>query len=91
MKLKDFNDETLEEIANYIGVEVYQLSDYDVEDVIIWHNCNDMSDVAWEYAHEVYNWDDFVYTYFDYEKFGNDLDIEGYFFPDGDGNMVEMR
>lgn len=92
MDINDFNKETIEEIAYFYGVDVDDLeaSGY-LDDVIVWYGCDDMTDVAYDYIHEVYVLDEVVYNYFDYEKFGRDLDIEGYFFSDGQGNMVELR
>lgn len=51
-------------------------------DYVIYSNCNDMSDVAYEYLNECgYFADlpDFVTRYFDYEAFGRDMSIEGTF------------
>ena len=65
------------------------------DDCIVWTNCNDMSDVAYEYCQMsgmFENVPDFVERYFDYDAFGRDMDLEGYshyIFTDC-GNCVEI-
>jgi antirestriction protein len=57
-------------------------------DYIVWSNCDDMSDVAAQVIEEsslLENVSDIVARYFDYEAYGNDLEIEGnYHYIDGD-------
>lgn len=64
--------------------------DYDIEeaiekceDVIVYSDCNNMSDVAEQYAEETGLLDSIpenLRYYFDFEAYGRDMEIEGNFF-----------
>lgn len=64
------------------------------DDVHIWHDCLDMTDVAYAYIEECGILHDVpveLQNYFDYEAFGRDLDLEGYFTYSADaGCMIEV-
>ena len=76
---------------------------YDVEEAIemvkdceyvCYNNCNDMTDVAYEYVEQsgmLDNVPEFAQIYFDYEQFGRDLMIEGNFVGCGDGYIEILR
>ena len=76
---------------------------YDVEeaikivkdcDYIFYDNCNDMTDVAYEYVEQtgmLDNVPEFAQIYFNYEQFGRDMDIEGHFCECGDGFIEILR
>jgi len=61
-EIADDIDEALETVEN----QTYTL----------YSGCNDMGDVAYEYVQEM-GYDDFVQRYFDYDKLGRDMEIEG--------------
>lgn len=57
-------------------------------DYVTYLNCDDMTDVAYEYVEETGLLDDVPETvarYFDYESFGRDMEIEGHFIKSNDG------
>ena len=59
---------------------------------IVWYNCNDMSDVAYNYMEEtgmLKNVPSTIANYFDYEALGRDMDIEGTYL-EGDGYYLEI-
>lgn len=67
---------------------------YELEDAIetaadcIYHDTDDMADIAYEYVNEsgmLDNVPDVVARYFDYEAMGRDMAIEGAYIPCGDG------
>lgn len=62
-------------------------------DYMIYYDCNDMADVAYNICQECYGdmfKDDNILTrYFDYKAFGRDLEIEGYFIDLG-GAFLEI-
>ena len=76
---------------------------YDVEeaieivkdcDYVYYSNCNDMTDVAYEYVEQsgmLDNIPEFAQIYFNYEQFGRDLMIEGNFVGCGDGYIEISR
>lgn len=56
----------------------------------IYENCVDMSDVAYEIA-TMDGWLDGPWsTYFDFEKYGRDLEIEGTYYKVGDTVYAEI-
>jgi antirestriction protein len=53
-----------------------------------------MSDVAYKYIEDsglLDNCDDVIARYFDYDKFGRDLEIEGSFYYLGGGEYIEIK
>jgi antirestriction protein len=59
----------------------------------IWHECDDMSDVAFAKVEELGYLDQMpenLRRYFDYEKFGRDLAIEGSYYYVGDKVYIEF-
>jgi antirestriction protein len=59
----------------------------------IWHDCNSMDDVAYEWVQELGYLDQMpenLRYYFDYEKFGRDLAIEGSYYYVGDSLYIEF-
>lgn len=63
------------------------------QDYMVYYNCTDMTDVAYEVVEEcgyLANVPENVARYFDYEAFGRDLDIEGTFIYAGGGVMIEI-
>lgn len=63
-----------------------------IDDVrfIIYENCNDMSDVAYYVAEELGWLDTEAGRYFDFERFGRDLDIEGTYYQLDLNTFVEI-
>lgn len=62
-------------------------------DYMIYYNCNDMSDVAYEYCEECGLLDSMpenLRNYFDYEAFGRDMGIEGNFYFTNGGNCIQI-
>ena len=63
------------------------------DDVIVWSDCSDMEDVAYQYCEECGILDsipDNLKSYFDYEAFGRDMSFEGHFIFTNSGNCVEV-
>ena len=61
---------------------------------VFYNNCNDMTDVAYEYVEQsgmLDNIPEFAQIYFNYEQFGRDLMIEGKFVGCGDGYIEILR
>lgn len=62
-------------------------------DYIIWSNCDDMTDVAYQMVEEygyLNNIPENVARYFDYESYGRDLGFEGTFIFMDNGDCVEV-
>ncbi|ARF70747.1 hypothetical protein B7C51_25075 (plasmid) [Paenibacillus larvae subsp. pulvifaciens] len=63
------------------------------EEYILYDNCESMSDVAYEIVHElgfINEIPESLSSYFDYEAFGRDLEIERTFLYAGNGTYVEI-
>ncbi len=64
-------------------------------DYMIYDNCNNMGDVAYEVVHECYydmfKNDSILTRYFDYDAFGRDLEIEGTFFEFNNGYVEIIK
>lgn len=63
------------------------------EKYILYDNCESMSDVAYEIVHElgyIHEIPESLRSYFDYEAFGRDLEIERTFLYAGNGSYVEI-
>lgn len=68
------------------------LEETDKGNYMIYWNCDNMTDVAYEVIEEcgyLNNLPEQIRGYFDYEAFGRDLDIEGKYY-NIDGDMVEL-
>ena len=64
-----------------------------MDDVIIYPDCSDMTDVAYEYVDETGLLDsipDNLQCYFDYESFGRDMGYEGQFVFTDRGNCIQI-
>lgn len=58
------------------------------DDCIYWSDCNDMTDVAYQYVEEcdlLHDVPDSLKNYFDYEAFGRDLSYSGHWIATDDG------
>lgn len=69
------------------------LTDIEHYDFYFYSECYSMSDVAFEVVDQCGYLDEMpenLRGYFDYEKFGRDLDIEGHFYYCGNGTYCEM-
>lgn len=102
--IEDLNElaETLEDLDEYEReiVEAMISEDYDLEkalekkdDCVIYHDCNDMSDVAEQYAEETGLLDNIpenLRYYFDFETYGRDMKIEGTFVFTNNGNCIQI-
>jgi antirestriction protein len=65
----------------------------DSGDFIIYHDCKDMEDVAYQYIEETGMLSDVpedLRNYFDYEKFGRDMEIEGNFYYLGNNTYIQL-
>lgn len=88
-----YNDleEYEKEVFNEISADFKLDEAFDIVedgDYMIYSNCDDMTDVAYEYVEETGLLDDVPETvaqYFDYESFGRDMEIEGHFIKSNDG------
>ena len=63
------------------------------EDVMVYYDCNDMTDVAYAYIEEtgmLNGVQDNIARYFDYEAFGRDMSYEGQFIFTDDGNCIQV-
>lgn len=63
------------------------------EDVMVYSDCHDMTDVAYAYIEEtglLNDVPDHLRNYFDYEAFGRDMSFEGQFIFTNDGNCIEV-
>lgn len=88
-------DEYEKEIIEAMISEGYTLEDAmdRKDDCMIYWNCNNMADVAEEYAEEVGLLDSIpenLRLYFDFEAFGRDMSFEGHFVFTDQGNCVQI-
>lgn len=63
------------------------------DDVMVYSDCHDMTDVAYAYIEEtglLNDVPDHLRNYFDYEAFGRDMSFEGQFIFTNDGNCIEV-
>lgn len=88
-------DEWELDIVTALLSEGYTLEDaldkYD--DVMVYSDCHDMTDVAYAYIEETGMLDgvpENIANYFDYEAFGRDMGFEGQFIFTNDGNCIEV-
>ena len=102
--IEDLNElaETLEDLDEYeMEIVEAMISDgYDLEealekkdDCMVYHDCNDMTDVAEQYAEETGLLDSIpenLRYYFDFEAYGRDMGIEGTFIFTNKGNCVQI-
>lgn len=92
--LDDFDKYDIEIVEALIS-EGYSVEDAidKKDDVIVWSDCSDMEDVAYQYCEECGILDsipDNLKSYFDYEAFGRDMSFEGHFIFTNSGNCVEV-
>lgn len=88
-------DEYEREIVEAMISEGYSLEDAidKKEDCMIYYNCQDMEDVAREYAEETGLLDSIpenLQSYFDFEAYGRDMSFEGHFVFTNKGNCVQI-
>lgn len=102
--LDDLNEiaEELENLDEYEKEIVSALVEYGYtpeesiekkDDVVVYSDCNDMTDVAYQYIEEtgmLDNVPEYIARYFDYEAFGRDMGIEGTFIFTDEGNCIEV-
>lgn len=88
--LDEWELETLEALLTYFDDVEEALEN--IEDVTIWSGCDNMEEVAEQYAEETGLLDSIpenLRHYFDFDAFGRDLEIEGtYIFYNGDCYQV---
>ena len=89
--LQDYDREVIEALIS----EGYSLEDAlkKKDDCMIYYNCNDMTDVAEQYAEETGLLDSIpenLRYYFDFEAYGRDMGIEGTFVFTNNGNCVQI-
>lgn len=61
---------------------------------MVYYGCNDMEDVAIEYAEQtgmLQNIPENIARYFDFEALGRDMDIEGHFIEFNNGYIEVIR
>ena len=83
------------EVVNAMLSEGYNLEDAisGKDDCIVYYNCNDMADVAEQYAEETGLLDSIpenLRCYFDFEAYGRDMSFEGQFVFTSNGNCVQI-
>ena len=88
-------DECEKEIVEAMISEGYTLEDaIDSKDnCIVYSDCEDMADVAEEYAEEtglLNSIPENLRSYFDFEAFGRDMSFEGHFVFTSKGNCVQI-
>lgn len=88
-------DEYEREIVEAMISEGYSLDDAldGKDDCMIYYNCEDMEDVAREYAEETGLLDSIpenLQSYFDFEAYGRDMSFEGCFVFTDKGNCVQI-
>lgn len=88
-------DEYEREIVETMISEGYSLEDAidKKEDCMVYYNCEDMADVAEEYAEEtglLNSIPENLRSYFDFEAFGRDMSFEGHFVFTSKGNCVQI-
>lgn len=102
--LDDLNEiaEELENLDEYEKEIVSALVEYGYtpeeiiekkDDVVVYSDCNDMTDVAYQYIEEtgmLDNVPEYIARYFDYEAFWRDMRIEGTFIFTDNGNCIEL-
>ena len=62
-------------------------------DYMVFSNCSDMTDVAYQYIEETGLLNDvpeMLKNYFDYEAYGRDMSFEGTFIFTDNGNCIEL-
>ena len=89
--LQDYDREVIEALIS----EGYSLEDAleKKDDCMVYYNCNDMTDVAEQYAEETGLLDSIpenLRYYFDFEAYGRDMGIEGTFVFTNNGNCVQI-
>ena len=88
-------DEDEKEIVNAIMGEGYSLEDAidKKDDVMMYYNCSNMTEVAEEYAEQVGLLDsipEHLRYYFDFEAYGRDMSFEGHFVFTDNGNCIQI-
>lgn len=88
-------DEYEKEIVEAMILEGYTLEDAidGKDDCMIYYHCDDMADVAKEYAEEtglLESVPENLRSYFDFEAFGRDMSSEGHFVFTNNGNCVQI-
>lgn len=88
-------DEDEKEIVNAIIGEGYTLEDAidKKDDVMIYSNCSNMTEVAEEYAEQVgllESIPESLRYYFDFEAYGRDMSFEGHFVFTDNGNCIQI-
>ncbi|MBC2197666.1 antirestriction protein ArdA [Listeria seeligeri] len=64
-----------------------------IDDIIIYYHCNSMAGVAYAYIEEtgsLSGLSDTLEQYFDYEKFGQSMEIEGTFYITGNNLVLQI-
>lgn len=93
-QITDLDDYDIEIIDAYL-YEGYDF-EYAVEhkdDAIVWYDCNDMTDIAYQYIEEtglLHDVPESLQNYFDYESFGRDMGFEGTFVFNNNGNCIQI-
>jgi len=95
-QIDDFDDDMMR-VFNVAMDEGYDfdnaVSIVENRDYIIWHDCDDMGDVAEQYIDEcgiLEQIPESYRNYFDYEKYGRDMELEGEFVQDGNDYIQIM-
>lgn len=90
------SNEELQKVLDRIGIneeyEEYFITDYE-DDCMVYCDCNDMTDVAEQYAEEtglLNSIPENLQSYFDFEAFGRDMSYEGTFVFTNNGNCVQI-
>ena len=86
---KEVLDVLLEEHTDDIEEAFNIVENYDY---IIWNNCQDMSDVAYQYLSDsgMLDNDSILSRYFDYKSYGRDMELEGCFYQIDSDTYLEV-
>lgn len=89
---QDIETEAIEALL-YFGYSSPEEMQEKKDDLIFYYDCLDMADVAQEYAEEtglLNSIPEHLQTYFDFEGFGRDMEIEGNFYFTDNGNCIQL-
>lgn len=93
-RIESLDDDEIEIIDAFLqeGYDFEYAID-NMDDVIVYPDCSDMTDVAYEYVDQTGLLDsipDHLQSYFDYESFGRDMGYEGQYVFTDRGNCIQI-
>lgn len=93
-RIESLDDDEIEIIDAFLqeGYDFEYAID-NMDDVIVWYDCNDMTDIAYQYIEEtglLHDVPESLQNYFDYESFGRDMGYEGQYVFTDRGNCIQI-